>query len=51
MFLKEMGGVCDRTQGLEPTEDYFTYFLVIYCSFVNQLGERDLLGMCPIPKL
>jgi hypothetical protein len=51
VFLKKMGGVCDRTQGLERMENLITNFLVISCNFVNLSGIRDLLGMCPIPKL
>jgi hypothetical protein len=36
MFWKEMGGVCHRTQGLEPIADLVTCFLVVSCNFVNQ---------------
>jgi hypothetical protein len=51
MFLKEIGGVYHRTQVLEPIGSLVTYFLVISCNFVRQSGIRDLLGMCPVPKL
>lgn len=50
VFLKETGDVCDRTQCLKPT-DLGTHFFVISCTSVKQSGARDLVQMCPVPKL
>jgi hypothetical protein len=50
-FLKEIGGVYDQTWDLQPIGDLLTHFFVIGCNSVNQLGARDILGICPVPAL